>query len=611
MRNWGNVDSHEARINYRRALSIILVLVGVLLLGFFQTRNAGAQTFLPTATPSANSPAATATLPPFDASRLARPIVPSQPSQADQGSLIYWGVCMACHGDRGQGLTNEWRGAAFGPDANCWKSRCHGKDHPPEGFEIPKDKFIPALTAPGSLARFLTAQDMHDFILANMPWWNPGSLTSDKAWQVTAYILKVKGVLPANIVLSEQNASEIFVREMAPPPDDHIAEIVLAATLLLSSLGLALQFAWPRLQPASNPDPAAGAPTISRPKRPNFFAHLHPPTIPAAQARWRYTLGAGGIAVFLCLVLVVTGLLEMFYYMPSPDQAANSIQTITFLVPFGSFVRNLHYWAAQALVVVAVIHLLRVIFTGAFSSPRRFNYLLGLGLLIIILFFDFTGYVLRWDEGIRWALVAGTNLIKSIPALGESLFLFVVGGSTIGPAALVRFYTWHIYALGIIGAVILIWHLFRVRRDGGIAAPPNRLPLKTDRIDRSELLRREVLAMLIAGVVLVLLSAFLRAPIALPIRDNVIQLTDARAPWFFLWVQQLLKLGNPFLLGVVVPLLVVLILVLIPYVFPQLNETERGRWFPRKGRAAQILVTAIFLTLIILTILGYTSVINP
>ena len=292
MENRRKTSSREMRNNFRRWLSIVFVLAGVLLLSLFRTWSVGAQTFQTPATPSASAPDATATLPPFDASRLTRPPVSSSPSQAEQGSQIYWGVCMACHGDRGQGLTDEWRGAAFGPDANCWKSRCHGKDHPPEGFEIPKTTFIPALTAPGSLARFLTARDLHDFILANMPWWNPGSLTSDKAWQLTAYILKLKGVLPTGIALGEQNASEVFVRQMAPPPDDHIAEIVLAATLLLSSLGLALQFAWPRLQPASTPGLEAGAPTISRPRRPNFFAHLHPPAIPAAQARWRYTLGA-------------------------------------------------------------------------------------------------------------------------------------------------------------------------------------------------------------------------------------------------------------------------------------------------------------------------------
>src|SRR5512142_2545436 len=101
-------------------------------------------------------------------------------------------------------------------------------------------------------------------------------------------------------------------------------------------------------------------------QRPSFFHHLHPPTIPALQARWRYTLGAGGLAFLLVAVLIITGLLEMFYYVPTPAGAAASVQTIAFLVPDGGLVRGLHYWAAQALVLVAGVHLLRVIFTGAY-----------------------------------------------------------------------------------------------------------------------------------------------------------------------------------------------------------------------------------------------------
>ena len=113
--------------------------------------------------------------------------------------------------------------------------------------------------------------------------------------------------------------------------------------------------------------------------RPTFFHHLHPPSIPARQARFRYTLAAGGLAVFLVFILFVTGFLEVFYYIPTPDQAAASIQTLTFLVPYGGLVRNLHYWAAQFLIVVSIIHLLRVVMTGSYSAPRRLNYLLGIG----------------------------------------------------------------------------------------------------------------------------------------------------------------------------------------------------------------------------------------
>ena len=156
--------------------------------------------------------------------------------------------------------------------------------------------------------------------------------------------------------------------------------------------------------------------------RPSFFHHLHPPTIPAAQARWRHTLGAGGTAIFLMLILGVTGIMEMFYYVPNPQEAALSIQTITYLVPFGGFVRNLHYWSAQLLLIVSAIHLLRVVLTASYSHPRRFNYLIGLGVFVLAILLDFTGYILRWDVGICYPLVTGTNLLKTIPLIGDFLF---------------------------------------------------------------------------------------------------------------------------------------------------------------------------------------------
>ena len=226
--------------------------------------------------------------------------------------------------------------------------------------------------------------------------------------------------------------------------------------------------------------------------RPSFFHHLHPPTIPAAQARWRYTLGAGGTAIFLSFVLVVTGTLEMFYYIPATDDAALSIQTITYLVPFGGLVRNLHFWSAQLLLIVSAVHLARVVFTGAYVPPRRFNYLLGLALFVFSVLLNFTGYILRWDTGIQWALVTGSNLIKTIPLFGDTLYQIIIGGTEPGPATLIRFYAWHIFGLTLIVAFLTGWHAFRVRRDGGIALPPPNLRTDHERISRFELVRREV-----------------------------------------------------------------------------------------------------------------------
>ncbi len=337
--------------------------------------------------------------------------------------------------------------------------------------------------------------------------------------------------------------------------------------------------------------------------RPSFFHHLHPPTIPAAQARWRYTLGTGGTAVFLLLIVGATGILEMFYYIPTPDQAALSIQTISYLVPFGGLVRNLHFWSAQLLVIMSAVHLLRVVFTGAYAPPRRFNYLLGMALFVVAILLDFTGYILRWDQGIQWALIVGTNLIKTIPLIGTALYLILTGAAQPGVPTLIRFYTWHILGLMLIAVILTVWHIFRVRRDGGIAVPPPHLRANHERISRNELVRREVLGMLLTGAALILLSATIPAPIAAPITNLGANLTRvAFAPWFFLWVQQMLKWGDPFIWGILVPLACLTLVALIPYILPKTADRELGRWFPKSNRLAQIAIAILVCAFIALTI---------
>jgi quinol-cytochrome oxidoreductase complex cytochrome b subunit len=339
--------------------------------------------------------------------------------------------------------------------------------------------------------------------------------------------------------------------------------------------------------------------------RPSFYEHLHPPTIPAPQARLRYTLAAGGLAVFLSLVVGFTGILVTFFYLPTPEGAANSVQALAFLVPFGWLARNLHYWSAQLLVLVAALHLLRVVFTGAYLPPRRLNYLLGLSLLVLCLFLDFTGYVLRWDEGVHWALVAGTNLVRSIPWIGSWLYAVLVGGSQVGPTTLIRFYAWHLFGLTLIVIVIFVWHIFKVRRDGGIAVPPPALRPDPTRISRKELAHREGLAMLLASIVLILLSILVPAPLAPGIQAGGTPASESLAPWFFLWVQQLLKTGDPFIFGVLIPLGALLLLALVPYITPRrLSPAELGRWFPRGGRTVQVLVAVISVAILLLTLLA-------
>lgn len=338
--------------------------------------------------------------------------------------------------------------------------------------------------------------------------------------------------------------------------------------------------------------------------RPSFFHHLHPPTIPARQARFRYTLGAGGLSVYLLLVIALTGILEMFFYIPTLREAGPSIHIITFMVPYGNLIRNLHYWSSQLLVISASLHMLRVIFTGAYTPPRRLNYLIGLALLLLVVVLDFTGYILRWDEGVRWALVAGTNLIQSIPFVGPSLYSLVIGSSQPGQATLTRFYAWHIFGLVILLAAFGGWHIFRIRRDGGIASSPPEVRPHPQRITRFELVQREVLVAVIASAILLLLATLLPAPLAPAMTEVGSHLADSRAPWFFLWVQQLLKLGDAFWMGVAIPVGVLSFFIMMPYILPAPRPEELGEWFPRHARLAQILTSLIVLSILGLTILG-------
>lgn len=577
--------------NKNRLLRALLVmLIGSLLL---------VMSLLTTPAAQASSQVQVTTTPPlqptptFDLRRLEKPtLAPDNTEQIKKGSILYWGICLTCHGDRGQGMTEEWRDA-YGDDRNCWQAGCHGPDHPPEGFDIPKDIVIPPVAGTGRLTRFKNAQELHDFILASMPWWDPGQLTDEQTWQVTSYILSLQKVMPKSFNLNDTNASAIRTQYAVPQPgNDRPAIFAITGILALAAVGLLAQDLRKNKHPAR--------------EKPNFFHHLHPPTIPLLQARLRYTLGAGGLSVFLCLILLVTGILEMFYYIPVPEHAAVSVEVITSLVPFGALIRNLHFWAAQALMIVMSIHLLRIVLTGAYARHRRLNYLIGIGMFLLVIFLDFTGYVLRWDEGIRWALIVGTNLLKTVPWVGESLYRLAVGGPEPALSSLERFYTWHIFVLALAMIVLGAWHIFRVRRDGGVAVPPPDQRKDQRRLTRFELVRREVLVMVIAGVVLLLISIAFPAPIERPIMQTAVDIQHARAPWFFLWVQQLLKIGNPFLWGVALPVMFLAILAVMPYVFPQETESDFGKWFPRGNRLAQIVIIMIMLIVIVLTLIFIT-----
>lgn len=150
--------------------------------------------------------------------RLDKPQVSSPPTQADKGAVYYWLVCIPCHGDKGQGLTEEWR-EVFGPEEkNCWQAECHGKRHPSDGFELPRA--VPPVLGTAALGRFTNAEELHHVIATSMPWYRPSLMTAEESWQVTAYLLRQQGVMPPRVTLDEGNAAIFHLSTPAPQVEE-------------------------------------------------------------------------------------------------------------------------------------------------------------------------------------------------------------------------------------------------------------------------------------------------------------------------------------------------------------------------------------------------------
>jgi quinol-cytochrome oxidoreductase complex cytochrome b subunit len=202
----------------------------------------------------------------------------------------------------------------------------------------------------------------------------------------------------------------------------------------------------------------------------NVFFHLHPVKVSKKSLKWYYSLGLGLISAIVFGVLSITGLLLMFYYVPSVERAYGYITTLQTNVPFGQLLRNLHRWGAHLMVVVVVLHMVRVFYTGAYKPPREFNWIVGVVLLLLTFGASFTGYLLPWDQLAFWAITVGTSVASYAPGVGEIMKTILLGGPEVGQESLTRFYGLHVMVIP--GAILLLLslHLWRVRKDGGLAA---------------------------------------------------------------------------------------------------------------------------------------------
>ena len=272
----------------------------------------------------------------------------------------------------------------------------------------------------------------------------------------------------------------------------------------------------------------------------SLVLHLHPTRVPARALRFTATWGLGGISALLALLLGLTGVLLMFRYEPDIDRAYLSILALETEVAFGSLLRALHHWASNLLVITVFLHLVRVVVTGGYKAGRRLNWTVGVGLLLLVLTFNFTGTLLPWDQLAYWAVTVSTSIIHHVPLVGREIAAMLLGGREVGQSALRTFYALHVAALPAVTIALLATHVWRVRKDGGIALP---LPGPGERVERvttvPHLVRREVAVGAVVLTALVAFAMVVPAPLG-DVADPLRSPNPAKAAWYFGGLQELL-----------------------------------------------------------------------
>jgi quinol-cytochrome oxidoreductase complex cytochrome b subunit len=394
-----------------------------------------------------------------------------------------------------------------------------------------------------------------------------------------------------------------------------------------------------------------GAPTTDRSRSSfvfgNLFLHLHSVRVHRWTLRWATTWGLGIMALSAFLLTLITGVLLMFYYKPYPAVAYDSIKDIHFVVPTGQFMRNIHRWAAQLMVVAVILHMARVFYTAAYRAPREYNWVIGMALLVVTLGLSFTGYLLPWDQLAYWAITIGANIAQSprevTDALGLTAYFdpgglqrfILLGSEDIGEEALIRFYLLHVMILPLALAALVGVHFWRIRKDGGMAKPADAderigapdvhtYPVFTEAPARTyhlaaivrgrtpavgrgpertlpampHLFYAELGVFMLTVLVCLALSLVSDAPLK-ELANPAVPENPAKAPWYFLGLQELVAY-SAFMGGMGIPTIVILGLLLIPYLDREHDGT--GDWFGGPGGVNLVLHSTVVGLLAVLAV---------
>jgi quinol-cytochrome oxidoreductase complex cytochrome b subunit len=384
----------------------------------------------------------------------------------------------------------------------------------------------------------------------------------------------------------------------------------------------------------------------------NLLLHWFPARVTLASLSYGYSFWLGTISAVLFALLTLSGMILMFLYVPSVERAYQSVKDIEFVVSFGWFLRAIHRISAHLMVAVVFLHMVRVFLTAAYRNGvavqqnRPLNWVIGIVLLLCTLLLSFTGYLLPWDQLAYWAITVGTNIASAAPVIGERIRFILLGGTTIDQNTLIRFYVLHCFFLPVLLAFLFAWHMWRIRKDHGLACVdrlareqkriPAAAPAKTwsllgvtkgrtvhvhaslvdevsDTVASSPNLTRRLLTVtLLTTLAVCFLSLVIPTPLEEAANPRVTP-NPAKAPWYFLWLQELvtittIRLGgftiNGALAGgIILPGVIVAALAVWPFC-DRSPVSAVGVWFARDRRRQNIAFLLLVLMVVVLTIVG-------
>ncbi len=384
----------------------------------------------------------------------------------------------------------------------------------------------------------------------------------------------------------------------------------------------------------------------------NFILHWFPAKVTTKSISFSYSMVLGTIILALFVILTITGLILMFLYVPSVERAYWSIKDLNFVVSYGWFIRDLHRVAAHLMVAAVFLHLMRVFLTGAYKhsekivgSYRPLNWWIGISLLLVTMVLSYTGYLLPWDQLALWAITIGDHIALSAPLVGSAISKILIGGTIIDQNTLIRWYVAHVFLLPVIIFLLILWHMWRIRKDGGLAGVE---ALGTERIMQDKvvakgktyslmgivtgitptitqyrvrgasvnaspyLTRRIIMIFILVTAITMGLALFIKAPL-----EEAASLmwtpNPAKAPWYFLWLQELVAdttirtrsftISGGLIGGILIPTVLLAFAVAWPLMDKSPDEAI-GVWFHKSRRFQNALFLLICFIIIALIYVG-------